>query len=152
MKPLRVLLVDDSPLFRRGAAQVLASSDALNLVGQAESGAEGIAMVKTAAPEFVFMDISMPETDGLKATECIKSLLPPPYVCLVTLHDGLAYRAAATKAGADGLVPKEAFFQCVQQLGLSLRHSDAQSVSGRTHALAAFSNDLGALCLGEWKR
>jgi DNA-binding NarL/FixJ family response regulator len=152
LKPLRILLVDDSPLFRRGAAQVLSCSPEVELVGQARTGAEAIAKLKRTDPELVFIDISMPELDGLHAAAWIKSLIPAPYVCLATLHDGDIYRAAAKKCGADGLIHKEDFFHCVQRLSESLRPQDAQSESGRTLALTEFFKNLAGFSRMEGDR
>src|SRR5688572_5886328 len=74
--PIRVLLVDDHEMVRRGLAVFLESSDDAVLVGEASNGQEAIALCETTAPDVVLMDLVMPEMDGIEATRIIRKRWP----------------------------------------------------------------------------
>lgn len=107
MPALRVLLVDDSPVFLDAAAKLLAREAGIQVIGQATSGAEAVAQVVVLKPQLVVMDWEMPGMNGLEALKIIKALPDPPRVVLVSLHDFAAYRAAAEAHGADGFWDKK---------------------------------------------
>lgn len=109
MKPLRILLVDDSVTFLDSATEFLGRDPRLAIVGRATDGRRGIHLVQELRPDLVLLDASMPYVDGFRATRTIKSLPAPPKVIIVTLHDIPSYRRAAVEAGADGYVPKTEF-------------------------------------------
>ena len=108
MRPIRVLLVDDSPEFLRSAADFLSLHPRVQVVGCAQSGSEGVGLAHQLSPDLVLMDLVMPGMNGLQATREIKAQ-PVPRVVIVTLHDNAEYRRAASAAGADGFVSKEQF-------------------------------------------
>lgn len=107
MKPLRVLLVDDNPAFLEAAANLLAESNDLHVVGQADSGFEAVCMNETLSPDLVVMDLLMLGMSGLEATTLIKSNPKPPRVIVVSLHVDEEFEVAAREAGADGFVRKQ---------------------------------------------
>jgi DNA-binding NarL/FixJ family response regulator len=107
MKPLRVLVVDDSPVFRESLGEFLKQHSEIQLVGTAASGREAVKMVEELSPDLVIMDLIMPEMNGLEATRLIKAApAGRPQVILVTLHEPRPFAKAATNAGADGFVRK----------------------------------------------
>lgn len=114
MKPLSVLVVDDSVSFLRSATAFLSRDPRLRIAGSATNGRDGLALVERLAPDLVLMDLAMPEMDGLAATSLIKSLPHPPCVFLVTLLDTPGYQRRAEAVGADAFIPKANFAEAVQ--------------------------------------
>jgi two-component system, NarL family, response regulator NreC len=107
--PIRILLTDDSPVFRKSASRFLAGDPQLEVVGLAHSGQEGLRQVVQLQPDLVLMDIKMPDMTGLEATRRIKELPDAPRVIIVTLYDTPTYRAAAEEVRADGFIAKADF-------------------------------------------
>jgi DNA-binding NarL/FixJ family response regulator len=100
---IRVLLVDDHPLFRAGVRQRLGEQDpGLELVGEADNSRQAQEMVAALAPDVVLMDIAMPGESGIEATRAIKRLAPTAAVIILSLYDDVQYIQAAVEAGAAG--------------------------------------------------
>jgi CheY-like chemotaxis protein len=90
------------------------------VVGAARSGQDALYYVEKVHPDLVLMDLVMPEMNGLEATQRIKAQPGAPYVIIVTLYGNSEYRAAAIRAGADGLVAKSTFETQLQSMIQSL--------------------------------
>ena len=103
---MRVLLVDDDPVFLQSAARLLAPEAGFTVVGRARSGPEAIEQAEALSPDLVLMDVEMPDMDGLETTRRLKALPIPPRVLLVSIYDSEARRFEATAAGADGYIGK----------------------------------------------
>jgi DNA-binding NarL/FixJ family response regulator len=103
---IRVLLVDDHPLFRRTLAETLHEEDGLVVVGECEDGSEVVEAAERLRPDVVFMDLSMPEMDGLAATQALRAARSEARVIVLT-GEGSSARSEAVAAGADALVPKD---------------------------------------------
>jgi len=114
---IRVLLVDDHPLFRRTLAETLHEEDGLVVVGECEDGSEVVEAAERLRPDVVFMDISMPEMDGLAATQALRAARSEARVIVLT-GEGSSARIDAMAAGAHALVPKDtrlhALLRCVR--------------------------------------
>lgn len=104
--PIRVLLVDDHPVVRVGLRALIEIEPDLAVVGEANNGAEGLALVEAHKPDVVVMDISMPEMDGLEATRRIRAGNPEVCVLILTVHAQERYLFPVLKAGAAGYVLK----------------------------------------------
>lgn len=105
--PVRVLLVDDQDLVRRGVAMIVEHEDDLCVVGQASDGAQAIAAAAELRPDIVLMDIAMPgEFDGIEATRRILDAHPETRVIVLTTFDDDATVFPALQAGACGYVLK----------------------------------------------
>jgi DNA-binding NarL/FixJ family response regulator len=105
---VRVLVVDDDPLVRAALAMVLGGAPGLRLVGEATDGDEVADAVRTHAPDVVLMDIRMPRTDGLTATERLRAHRPGgPEVIVLTTFDADAQVLRAMRAGASGFLLKD---------------------------------------------
>ncbi len=106
MSPIRVLLVDDHALFRKGVAELLASERDFRLVGEASDGAQALEMARDLMPDIVLMDVSMPVMDGLEATGRIKAEIPYVGIVMLTVSDGDRTLVEAVRSGAHAYVRK----------------------------------------------
>jgi DNA-binding NarL/FixJ family response regulator len=103
----RLLIVDDEALVRAGLKMILESDDDLEVVAEAEDGADAAAMVKEHRPDVVLMDIRMPRLDGLAATREVQALPDPPKIVVLTTFDLDDYVFRALQAGASGFLLKD---------------------------------------------
>ena len=106
---IRIVVVDDHAAVRIGLADFLDAQQDLEIVGQAENGAQAVELSKTAGPDVVVMDIRMPELDGIEATRLIKQERPETGVLLLTAYEEDDLAAAGREAGADGFFLKGIF-------------------------------------------
>ncbi|KIH99738.1 LuxR family transcriptional regulator [Streptomonospora alba] len=104
---IRVLIVDDDPLLRAGLAMMLGGAPDLEVVGEAGDGAEVPELVATRSPDVVLMDIRMPSTDGLTATERLRTRPDAPEVVVLTTFDADEHVLRALGGGAAGFVLKD---------------------------------------------
>ncbi|MGW7291851.1 response regulator [Streptomyces xiamenensis] len=104
---IRVLLVDDDPLVRAGLRLMLGAAPDLRVVGEAADGAEVGALVARLTPDVVLMDIRMPGTDGLTATEALRAAPAAPEVVVLTTFHADDQVLRALRAGAAGYVLKD---------------------------------------------
>ena len=106
--PIRVLLVDDHAMVRRGMRDFLELHDDIVIVGEAADGAEAIERAGELRPDIVVMDLMMPVVDGIEATSRIKAALPDTEVIALTSFIEEARVVAAIEAGASGFLLKDA--------------------------------------------
>lgn len=102
-----MLLVDDDALVRAGLRMILSSADDLEVVGEADDGAQAVAAVRAHRPDVVLMDIRMPEMDGIAATGALRQLDAPPHVIVLTTFQADEQVVGALRAGADGFLLKD---------------------------------------------
>jgi len=105
--PIRVLVVDDHALFRRGLQMVLEQEDDIEVVGEAGDGAEAVERAADAVPDIVLMDVRMPKRGGIDACTAIKDAVPSAKIIMLTISDEEADLYDAIKAGASGYLLKE---------------------------------------------
>jgi DNA-binding NarL/FixJ family response regulator len=105
--PLRLLIADDHPLFRKGLRALLGAVPDFVLVGEAESGPEAIAQSLELQPDVVLMDLQMPGGSGIAATREIVAASPTTKILVVTLFEDDDSVFAALRAGARGYVLKD---------------------------------------------
>ena len=108
MEPIRILLADDHTLFRRGIRTMLEQMPDVEVVGEAASGQEAIALAHQFVPDVILMDIKMPAVSGIEATRRILQENPHIGIILVTMYDDPESAFAGMRAGARGYVLKEA--------------------------------------------
>jgi DNA-binding NarL/FixJ family response regulator len=107
-QPIRVLLVDDHGMVRRGLRGFLELLDDIEIVGEAENGQQGLEAARRLRPDVVLMDIVMPVLDGIEATAAIKAELPDVEIVALTSFVEEAKVNAALEAGASGFILKDA--------------------------------------------
>jgi DNA-binding NarL/FixJ family response regulator len=104
---IRVLLADDQALVRGGFRMILDAKEDVDVVGEAQDGAEAVRLVHETKPDVVLMDVQMPGTDGIEATRQIVAAGSPARVIVLTTHDVDEYVFAALRAGASGFMLKD---------------------------------------------
>jgi len=107
---IRLVIVDDQALLRKGFGMILAAEPDMEVVGEAANGADALEVVRQLAPDVVLMDIRMPVLDGVEATRRIVAGAGPdgPKVLILTTFDLDEYVIAAIRAGASGFLLKDA--------------------------------------------
>jgi two-component system, NarL family, nitrate/nitrite response regulator NarL len=103
---IRVLVVDDHPLFRQGVVQALGAEQDLKIVGEAASGEEALKLACALLPDVVLLDISMPGWGGLVTAEKITTACPATVIVMLTVSEDKDKLLAAFKAGARAYVLK----------------------------------------------
>ena len=106
MKKLRVLLADDHKVVRDGLRLLVDSQRDMHVIGEAGNGREALRQARDLKPDVVVMDLSMPELNGLQATERLKAERPEIKVVALTVHEDPSYLLQLCKAGAVGYVLK----------------------------------------------
>ena len=118
--PVRVLVVDDHAIVRKGISALLATEPSLQVVGEASNGREAVALAETLRPDVVLMDIVMPEMDGLEAIQNIIAKEPEVRILVLTSFSSVDMVLPAIKAGALGYLLKdsgpEELVQAIQQV------------------------------------
>jgi DNA-binding NarL/FixJ family response regulator len=103
---IRLLVVDDHPLFRGGVTALLADHPDMNLVAEASSGLEAVRQVRIHRPDITLMDLQMPEMSGLDAIIAIRGEFPATKIIVLTTYKGDVQVLRALKAGAHAYLLK----------------------------------------------
>lgn len=104
---IRILLVDDMPLFRHAIATLIADQPHLSVVGEAENGLHALEMARTLRPDLVLMDVEMPVMGGVEATRRIRDELPNVKVVILTVSEADEPLFEAIRFGAHGYLLKD---------------------------------------------
>jgi two-component system nitrate/nitrite response regulator NarL len=107
-KRIKLLLVDDHPVVRRGIRSCLSSLEHISIVDDAVNGQEAVEKVKALSPDIVLMDFDMPKMDGLEATRVIRKEYPKTRVLILSVHTKKDYVLQIIRSGAQGYVLKDA--------------------------------------------
>jgi len=108
MQSIRVLIVDDHTLFRRGIADVLSGQEDIEVVGEATDGLDAIQKAKEINPDVILMDLNMPRCSGLEAIQALQTEMPHVNVLVLTISEMEADLFACVKFGARGYLLKKA--------------------------------------------
>ena len=106
--PIRVLVADDHPLFRRGMRAILGTEPGTELVGEATDGQQALDMALELRPDVILMDLNMPKVSGIEATRRIVQASPHTAILMLTMFEDDDSVFAAMRAGAHGSVLKGA--------------------------------------------
>jgi two-component system, NarL family, response regulator LiaR len=124
--PIRVMIVDDHALVRRGLGAVLEVSDDMSLVGEAGDGEEAIQLCERLQPDVILMDLLMPKMDGIAATKVIHERWPKVRIIVLTSFKEKEYVEGALKAGAKSYLLKNV---SADELAAAIRRSMAGQAS-----------------------
>ncbi len=107
-KTIRVVLADDHDILRQGLKMLLNLQPEIQVVGEARTGREALALAQTHHPDVVVLDISMPDMDGMEACQQIRRQAPATQVLILTMHENEDYFLEALRLGAAGYLLKKA--------------------------------------------
>ena len=105
-RPVRVLTVDDQPLFRDAARAVISATPGFEPLAEVGSGEDALALLDTLRPDLVLLDISLPGLDGLETSRRLRAAARAPLVVLISADDDPVLRETASEYGAAGFVSK----------------------------------------------
>ncbi len=114
-EPVRVVIIDDQELFRRGLTMLLAAEPDIDVVGEAGDGEQGVELVAAVVPDVVLLDIRMPRRSGIEACVSIKESVPSAKIIILTVSDEEADLYEAVKSGASGYLLKDSSTDDVAQ-------------------------------------
>jgi DNA-binding NarL/FixJ family response regulator len=114
-EPIRVLVVDDHELFRRGLVMLLGVEPGIEVVGEAGDGIAGTNLAASDAPDVVLLDVRMPKRSGVEACLAIKDAVPSAKIIMLTVSDDEADLYQAVKNGASGYLLKDSSLEEVAQ-------------------------------------
>ena len=129
MEPLRVLLVDDHALFRKGIASLLSGRQGFTVAGEAEDGVEAVRIAQQTLPDIILMDVNMPNRGGLEAAKIIKREMPHVQIVMLTVSDNDDNLFEAIKNGATGYLLKDLEPQQLYRMLDGIRQGEA-AISG----------------------
>jgi two-component system response regulator NreC len=108
MPKIKLVLADDHAVVRSGLRMLLQAQPDMEIVGEADSGAQALAQVQKLHPDIILMDIQMPGMNGIEATRQIKEMCGDTAVLALTMHEDDQYFFEMLQAGASGYLPKRA--------------------------------------------
>ena len=138
---IRVLLADDHPIMREGLRVLVNGQADMEVVGEADTGRIAIEMAQQLQPDVIVMDVSMPELNGLKATELLQELCPGTKILALTRHKEDGYLQQMLRAGASGYILKQS---ASDELVRAIRCVEA----GQTYLDAAVIESLVGTAVG----
>lgn len=125
VEPVRVVVVDDHPLFRQGVVHALNAAEGIVVIGEADSGPGALAMVRDQLPDVVLLDINMPGWNGLVTTEKISLECPATAIVILTSSEDKDTLLEAFKVGAKAYVLKGVSSQELGQVVRTVANGDA---------------------------
>ena len=137
-EPIRIIVVDDHPIVRRGISMCLSLQDHILVVGEASDGREALDKIRVLKPDVVLMDIDMPLMNGMAATDLLRRERPEIKVIILSMYSNTDYVMRIIECGARGFILKEAPPQELVQ-AIEAVHA------GQTH----FSQDVARVALNQ---
>ena len=135
LKKIRILVVDDHPVFRFGLSNLIDAQPNLTVCGQAGAAPQALDAVRKLDPDLVVLDVSLPGTNGIELIKLIKAEKPHLAILVVSMHDETLYGLRGLKAGALGYVMKsEAMDHIVEAI--------AAVMAGKIYVSPKFSEKL----------
>lgn len=132
---VRIVVVDDHPLFRHGLVQLLNSDPGLEVCGEASSAPEAMAVVRREKPSMVIADLGLSGANGLELTKSLRVEFPKMPVLVLSMHDEPTYAVRSLRAGAKGYVTKG---EAIDRVLIAVREVTA----GRTYLSPNMSSEV----------
>ncbi len=132
---IRVVIIDDHAILRRGLTQIIAESDDMKVVGEAETSASALRLLRETPCQVVLLDISLPDRNGIETLKLIRKEFPAVQVLMLSMHPENQYALRALKAGAAGYLTKQS---APSQLVSAIR----QVKDGRKYVTPAVAQEL----------
>ena len=104
--PLRILVVDDHPIVRRGIRQVIAAEPSLTICGEAESSSQALQMATSLKPDLALVDLSLAEGMGFELIRSLRETAPDVRILVLSVHDEALFAERVLRAGAQGYIMK----------------------------------------------
>ena len=145
-KKIRIYIVEDHPIFRKGLAQLLSSEAGMEICGEAEGHLAGLDGIREKKPDFVIVDISLKNSSGIELIKDLKRYVPQLPVLALSMHDENIYAERVLRAGAKGYLMKqeapETIVMAIRQI-LGGKIFVSESVASRM--LSIFAEGRGTL-------
>jgi two-component system, NarL family, nitrate/nitrite response regulator NarL len=138
---IKLMIVDDHPIVRRGIGMCLASQPHMEIVGEAGNGREALRLARALQPDIMLMDIDMPEMNGLVVADLLRRELPKIKVLILSMHTNKEYVLRIIQCGARGFVLKEA---STEEL--------VQAIESVSAGEAYFSSEVARVALNQFVR
>ena len=132
---IRILVVDDHPLFRHGLVQLLNSEKSFNVVGEASGAPEALTLARQLNPTMVIVDLGLKGPSGLELTKSLRVEFPKTPVLVLSMHDEPTYAVRSLRAGANGYVTKE---EALASVLVAVR----EVISGRTYLSPGMASEV----------
>ena len=132
---IRIVVVDDHPLFRHGLVQLLNSEKSFSVCGEASSASEAMTVVRNERPSMVIADLGLKGANGLELTKSLRAEFPKMPVLVLSMHDEPTYAVRSLRAGANGYVTKE---EALSSVLVAVR----EVVNGRTYLSPGMASDV----------
>jgi len=132
---IRILVVDDHPLFRHGLVQLLNSERTFNVIGEASSAPEALTLIRRLNPTMVIVDLGLKGPSGLELTKSVRVEFPKMPVLILSMHDEPTYAVRALRAGANGYVTKE---EALASVLVAVR----EVITGRTYLSPGMASEV----------
>jgi CheY-like chemotaxis protein len=147
---IRVLIVDDHGLYRRGLQTVLAVENDIEVVAQAADGVEAVRQAEQCLPDVIVMDVGMPKRGGIDACRIIKQRVPSVLILMLTGSDDDADLFEAIRAGADGYLLKDV----IEDIGAGIRGvaNGESQLSPAMGAATSATSWTSCRCTRAWRR
>lgn len=123
---MRVLLVDDHTVVRRGLRKILESNPQISVVGEVGDGTQAVTATAALQPDVVLMDVSLPGLNGIEATRQISASSPATKVLMLSMHADEQYLRQSLAAGAKGYLLKDADDQDLVEAVLAVQRGDTR--------------------------
>jgi DNA-binding NarL/FixJ family response regulator len=105
--PIRIVIVDDHPLFRHGLTQLLNSDDVFRVCGEAGTSPEALSLIRKTRPNLAIIDLGLKGPNGIELTKSLRAEFPKMPVLIISMHDEPTYAVRSLRAGANGYVTKQ---------------------------------------------
>lgn len=132
---IRILVVDDHPLFRHGLVQLLNSEESFNVVGEASGAPEALTLARQLKPTMVIVDLGLKGPSGLELTKSLRVEFPKMPVLVLSMHDEPTYAVRSLRAGANGYVTKE---EALASVLVAVR----EVIGGRTYLSPGMASEV----------